>query len=172
MRGEKAFQKEPGVQLLGSPPHARGKVRSAGDQHPVQRITPACAGKSLISSAVRLSTGDHPRMRGEKNASGSPAPESRGSPPHARGKVAEAEKFISQYGITPACAGKSLSRAVFMFTSRDHPRMRGEKSCPPSNSATALGSPPHARGKDGVLQRLRCNFGITPACAGKSRDRG
>ena len=30
-------------------------------------------------------------------------------------------------GITPACAGKSFWVMAFAVTSRDHPRMRGEK---------------------------------------------
>ena len=50
------------------------------------RITPACAGKSIVFRIEAGNVEDHPRMRGEKVLlrviEGAPA----GSPPHARGK--------------------------------------------------------------------------------------
>ena len=70
---------------------------------------------------------DHPRMRGEK-------------------KMTNALNNNTA-GITPACAGKSISFLGRCYKSQDHPRMRGEKSGKQPTSQTAQGSPPHARGK-------------------------
>ena len=45
--------------------------------------------------------------------------------------------------------------------------MRGEKSKYGSMYGPLLGSPPHARGKDGKRQAKEPKHRITPACAGK-----
>ena len=71
-------------------------------------------------------------------------------------------------GITPAYAGKSLHFPFACCLTRDHPRIRGEKQVSHVRCQSALGSPPHTRGKVilfsiyGVIDR------ITPAYAGKS----
>ena len=91
----------------GSPPHARGKVVFAF-RFPVPRgITPACAGKRLISISANKAYEDHPRMRGEK--------------------LTQNICFKIVVGITPACAGKSRTAAANRNNLGDHPRMRGEK---------------------------------------------
>ena len=53
----------------------------------VRGITPAWAGKSARGPVMRITTGDHPRMGGEKNHSTCLATPQIGSPPHGRGKV-------------------------------------------------------------------------------------
>ena len=45
MRGEKFITVVSVVMLLGSPPHARGKVKVRVDVRAAVGITPACAGK-------------------------------------------------------------------------------------------------------------------------------
>ena len=55
-------------------------------------------------------------------------------------------------------------------TATDHPRMRGED---PRLAAVALiffGSPPHARGRLGFHCTQTISSGITPACAGKTKN--
>ncbi len=49
-------------------------------------------------------------MRGEKMRNGYEWTSSRGSPPHARGKVRLGDFITSVIRITPACAGKSLKK--------------------------------------------------------------
>ena len=46
--------------------------------------------------------------------------------------------------------------------------MRGEKAAVDDDLQVGGGSPPHARGKVGVLVISGDVHGITPACAGKS----
>ena len=67
--------------------------------------------------------------------------------------------------ITPACAGKSLTRCSMMMCKRDHPRVCGEKKIIVHPHFSCQGSPPRMRGK---VQSCTPDDGITPACAGKS----
>mgnify|MGYP003262152415 CR=1 FL=1 len=91
------------------------------------------------------------------------------SPPRMRGKVHQRSAKIQRYGITPACAGKSMYRTTETPWSRDHPRVCGEKPNDAARLSGFAGSPPRVRGK-GLLQVFVSKpFGITPACAGKSR---
>ena len=64
-----------------------------------------------------------------------------------RGKVCHPHLKKPFPGITPACAGKRVSRFVFGILFQDHPRMCGEKR--------------------GPLHRPEGALWITPACAGK-----
>ena len=111
------------------------------------------------------------------------------SPPLTRGKVNCFGPVLVYIGITPAYAGKSPQVCGKFPQSKDHPRLRGEKSLWLEPGQTARGSPPLTRGKayDSQLfrdaaqdhPRLRgeklmiCairfrTFRITPAYAGKS----
>ena len=64
--GEK--EKEPMEILghLGSPPRVRGKAQERVECGFVLRITPACAGKSVIDHGDSPPYQDHPRVCGEK----------------------------------------------------------------------------------------------------------
>ena len=90
-----------------------------------------------------------------------------GSPPLARGKVDHLHGVREHVGITPACAGKSLSFFLPACAEEDHPRLRGEKDPEGRTTLRSWGSPPLARGKanhPGLVAGVRR---ITPACAGK-----
>ena len=50
---------------------------------------------------------------------------------------------------------------------KDHPRLRGEKSCVLLSVFLSLGSPPLTRGKVSTAIRTYGDLGITPAYAGK-----
>ena len=52
----------------------------------------------------------------------------------------------------------------------DHPRMRGEDSADRFPRGRIQGSPPHARGRPVRDHGVRISGGITPACAGKTRQ--
>ena len=52
----------------------------------------------------------------------------KGSPPRVRGKEIWNEYFRDENGITPACAGKSYEKRLFLSGSWDHPRVCGEKT--------------------------------------------
>ena len=51
------------------------------------------------------------------------------------------------YGITPACAGKSVCIVASSDLRRNHPRVRGEESGMFDKESTITESPPRARGR-------------------------
>ena len=92
---------------MGSPPHVRGKGELSRAGASTSKITPAYAGKSWNSLALKcLLMGSPPRMRGKGN--------------HCQGGV-------NPKGITPAYAGKRQLAACRGFHHGDHPRVCGEK---------------------------------------------
>ena len=111
----------------GSPPRMRGKGRCRPPVPPVLGITPACAGKRWFVLFRCAIVWDHPRVCGEKHASACTARAALRSPPRVRGKAAAARAGLVAVGITPACAGKSLTIQKMTTRSRDHPRVCGEK---------------------------------------------
>ena len=131
----------------GSPPRVRGKVSHAVTAHLLPGITPACAGKSRIVPGIPVRGWDHPRVCGEKLGRLWQAAHNTGSPPRVRGKGVGAPHFACDLGITPACAGKRLSRGRRSGLDRDHPRVCGEKRDIQLNLAIQAGSPPRVRGK-------------------------
>ena len=65
--GEKHLREVLGVKHRGSPPPVRGKGKEAGSYYKMNRITPACAGKSNRDCGGRSYRRDHPRLCGEKD---------------------------------------------------------------------------------------------------------
>ena len=86
IRGEKQKMACKELLLMGSPPHTRGKVFNNYDNFSINRITPAYAGKSLLSGKLFPASWDHPRIRGEKHRAIATQKGKEGSPPHTRGK--------------------------------------------------------------------------------------
>ena len=146
----------------------RGKVAMPPVKTISARITPAYAGKSVISGVGGEGTTDHPRLCGEKTAVCKFPAAVPGSPPPMRGKGVCPVRAPADLGITPAYAGKSVYVLKNRRGSWDHPRLCGEKSFSHCVAPVMPGSPPPMRGK--VLQAiLQLNTGrITPAYAGKS----
>ena len=66
MGGEKFVLLLLALQLMGSPPHGRGKEAVAPFPLPAAGITPAWAGKSNCCFTFLALWEDHPRMGGEK----------------------------------------------------------------------------------------------------------
>ena len=85
----------------------RGKALSVDTTVTVGGITPAYAGKSLLSSLSQLPPEDHPRLCGEKRTAMMLGYSTKGSPPPMRGKVYAFACFFPLCRITPAYAGKS-----------------------------------------------------------------
>ena len=134
--------------LEGSPPLARGVQSSALPPHPSNRITPACAGSTIVNSGMKQLVRDHPRLRGEY--------------------FIELYALILSRGITPACAGSTFHLCGYSRYFRDHPRLRGEYKSGASERSYKLGSPPLARGVP-EMKTLKENLArITPACAGST----
>ena len=91
-----------------------------------------------------------------------------GSPPHARGIPCLFYRTFFNPGITPACAGNTMTLFPLSCELRDHPRMRGEYKWQIKSKETCTGSPPHARGIPLQILLDLQRLGITPACAGNT----
>ena len=169
MRGEKNTLLYIPAYQMGSPPLARGKEKAKQQKRIIQRITPACAGKSRYNFYCSFAYGDHPRLRGEKHLCPQRNANSLGSPPLARGKVRKLENQSETARITPACAGKRHKYNLRKRSGKDHPRLRGEKTCALKKAVEEEGSPPLARGKVFCFKSLISPARITPACAGKRK---
>ena len=134
--------------FTGSPPRMRGKDVPWSFNQGLGGITPAYAGKSAFGLLSSAESGDHPRVCGEKRVLSSPSFAKIGSPPRMRGKEGVALLSGQIVGITPAYAGKRAAANFHLGTTRDHPRVCGEKRMPPRIGFWLRGSPPHVRGKD------------------------
>ena len=84
------------------------------------------------------------------------------------------EKLVGVYrdkhftGITPACAGKTLTVSSFDGSTGDHPRVCGKNKLMNKNYKHAGGSPPRVREKHTKYNNYDDYPRITPACAGKT----
>ena len=131
----------------GSPPHTRGKARARKFSSTAKRITPAHAGKSIVSASLLVLSWDHPRTRGEK--------------------LTLFLKNTMLLRITPAHAGKSGRSGAHWCDREDHPRTRGEKRFRLTTRVISPWITPAHAGKS-----PRCGFignspWDTPAHAGK-----
>ena len=155
---------------LRSPPRMRGKDGVNDSAQAVTGITPACAGKSLSFWPIRFSKWDPPRVCGEKSPQARMVQYRQGSPPRMRGKVDADCTEALRFGITPACAGKSVKVNEPDCLPRDHPRVCGEKVSSTSPIKCLKGSPPRMRGKGALVTVERVKTRITPAYAGKRKS--
>ena len=110
--GEKCSHRSPARKLQGSPPRVRGKDPLHAQFRRAVGITPACAGKRRKDLAGKARYGDHPRVCGEKFSAMTSSSTSSGSPPRVRGKDFHGALARPWRGITPACAGKRLKKAL------------------------------------------------------------
>ena len=132
------------------------------------RITPACAGKTGIYHQSTKVSQDHPRVCGKNRLTCNNALMRLGSPPRVREKPIFTSQTDLLAGITPACAGKTLSSYNHRGLCWDHPRVCGKNVTEMVVSFDMPGSPPRVREKRFFRNKHRFIFGITPACAGKT----
>ena len=85
--GEKALRFLRPRQRQGSPPRMRGKDYEKDLKTKERGITPAYAGKSLLTRNIIKTYRDHPRVCGEKPHIGQRRFLQKGSPPRMRGKA-------------------------------------------------------------------------------------
>ena len=135
------------------------------------RITPAYAGKRRATPLNRFQQWDHPRLCGEKASAVQSYVQSQGSPPPMRGKGRHCRQLYRRAGITPAYAGKSSTRLLYVALLKDHPRLCGEKVACYLAAVLQRGSPPPMRGKAPFRFVVVACGGITPAYAGKRHQR-
>ena len=170
MGGEKISSDYRIPMVRGSPPRERGKGKARNAVTHQLRIAPAWAGKSCMNRWSRGPGEDHPRMGGEKPFLFCGGSSDSGSPPRGRGKAELSAAIDHVLGITPAWAGKRPCLPSGSSSSRDHPRMGGEKFHRWQRSDLRHGLPPRGRGKELSWIVWESSFRITPAWAGKRRS--
>ena len=146
----------------------RGKPGGEVNDALVNRITPACAGKTPQALRFCHTCQDHPRVCGENDMFVDWCFVKTGSPPRVRGKRCRCCIIISYDRITPACAGKTRQEGDCNRIRRDHPRVCGENDGEIHEDSLVEGSPPRVRGKLSRKGIMRETVRITPACAGKT----
>ena len=146
----------------------RGKLSPLAHIASQPRITPAHAGKTLLTSPIPVISSDHPRACGENIPSAFPAASMAGSPPRMRGKQRVYYDETAQERITPAHAGKTLSCIAQHVIPPDHPRACGENKLCLKRLRPVSGSPPRMRGKQYPAFACSLRLRITPAHAGKT----
>ena len=134
---------------FGSSPHTRGAPIFYIRQGLRSRIIPAYAGSTKDSMGKYELNKDHPRIRGEHDASRPPT-----------GSVG---------WIIPAYAGSTSTSSAGSPASPDHPRIRGEHAAGGRHERYDGGSSPHTRGARGCAHDCRGRAGIIPAYAGSTR---
>ena len=123
------------------PPRRRGKEDKKTRLLSNFRITPAWAGKNWPTASTTSTGWDHPRMGGEKTWFLTNSFPKEGSPPHGRGKVFGLKGGNVVVRITPAWAGKRPWMPSDSSSSRDHPRVGGEKNVLGIHLPSKVGSP-------------------------------
>ena len=152
----------------GSSPRVRGKLVQAPRRLPLDRLIPACAGKTPPWPESLWSPTAHPRVCGENPFPSRRAPHVAGSSPRVRGKPGDGPAAGARPRLIPACAGKTVRGAARFRSGGAHPRVCGENVRRALGKRGQWGSSPRVRGKLGVLGGEAEERGLIPACAGKT----
>ena len=148
MCGENDLRRIHASLIEGSPPRVRGKRAVAPQVRGPEGLTPACAGKTTAGANREHERTAHPRVCGENHRVEPRRRALTGSPPRVRGKLR-------------TCECHRLPRPA-------HPRVCGENPCRSHGDGATCGSPPRVRGKLRIVKATLADFGLTPACAGKT----
>ena len=109
----------------GSPPRVRVLLSACDYVRIYIGITPACAGITHFWDEFLNVEQDHPRVCGYYNQFQDLCNCHSGSPPRVRVLRLFRSFSRSEKGITPACAGITLSEVRFFKIEEDHPRVCG-----------------------------------------------
>ena len=134
-------------------------------------ITPACAGKTFEFRGRPREWRDHPRVCGKDSSAPSTHAPMTGSPPRVRERQTAWAYARRRRRITPACAGKTDCTDNPICWAWDHPRVCGKDLYLACYNEDIQGSPPRVRERPQFFQGFSVLFGITPACAGKTKGR-
>ena len=110
---------------IGSPPRVRELPFPWGQAENPRRITPACAGITMVFPIAAPTPRDHPRVCGNYRDTKSRIQPFPGSPPRVRELPMFSAGGAAAGGITPACAGITRRRARRESPVGDHPRVCG-----------------------------------------------
>ena len=153
---------------VGSSPRVRGKLVELFRTWDVNRLIPACAGKTSDNALKLIPCAAHPRVCGENLTLKMYSSTETGSSPRVRGKRVCPQYGTNASGLIPACAGKTQFRVPRVYVPRAHPRVCGENERKITGVDLESGSSPRVRGKRDFRRRKIHMPGLIPACAGKT----
>ena len=166
--GENARVMRLGVGSAGSSPRGRGKRKLRPNQGLGERLIPARAGKTFLTSRVCQVVPAHPRAGGENVGFFAAFFGEGGSSPRGRGKRRGKFSCRQMLRLIPARAGKTLQVHFIPYQSWAHPRAGGENSMSRRSYSAAYGSSPRGRGKRPHIDHFAGVCGLIPARAGKT----
>ena len=167
-RGENDVSTGKQRRYVGSSPLTRGKRDLPLSESLAEGLIPAHAGKTSGRPSPTGAAAAHPRSRGENANSGRPAVSFAGSSPLTRGKRADDALRLSNPGLIPAHAGKTLRSGSLIGRTTAHPRSRGENHWMPHPIDPSRGSSPLTRGKHFPFTLDDGTRRLIPAHAGKT----
>ena len=159
---------DPPYNLGDSPPLSRGAPLITRRHTKGERLTPALAGSTSRPSRPAVTSGTHPRSRGEHISSRDRVASSSDSPPLSRGAHRDVVQAGRDAGLTPALAGSTSADCSRSPGPRTHPRSRGEHTHPAARTMRSMDSPPLSRGAHLRRAGDRPGAGLTPALAGST----
>ena len=157
--------------MMETPPLTRGRRGVLNCIHPADGNTPAYAGKTGPHLRDDRRAWKHPRLRGEDRFEIAKDDRRTETPPLTRGRPLLFLVDLSEFGNTPAYAGKTCRRSRRHPSLGKHPRLRGEDPISLRVLLRGKETPPLTRGRrqdDRARGRHERN---TPAYAGKTSRR-
>ncbi len=152
--------------LSGSSPRVRGTRTFCSVPPECQRIIPAGAGHTAMSSSNPPNLSDHPRGCGAHRTADASTARVIGSSPRVRGTPVADKLDAPQVRIIPAGAGHTTIPEFRTFSRADHPRGCGAHLTCRKVSHWRCGSSPRVRGTLRRLRHARHYGRIIPAGAG------
>ena len=157
------------VDVRGSSPRVRGKLRRPPAKTPVTRIIPARAGQTSPPCRDCRAHPDHPRACGANSSTRPRKARNAGSSPRVRGKQVLPVRRGLRLRIIPARAGQTKAHRTVSRNCSDHPRACGANGPPRPDSTPPTGSSPRVRGKHDIFSKGGFVGRIIPARAGQTR---
>ena len=168
MRGERSNGRRFQLADHGSSPHAWGTHRLDDRVELFRRFIPACLGNALRLRGDLEPFAAPPRMRGERAARLMVQEFGDGSSPHAWGTRLDIGRDHLFPRFIPACVGNAFTRFPKPGPITVHPRMRGERRYPATQTLSSPGSSPHAWGTHQSLPLPSLPPRFIPACVGNA----
>mgnify|MGYP000996962147 CR=1 FL=1 len=167
-RGENSSREVASRVLIGSSPLTRGKPHPMAPRTAGGRLIPAHAGKTHGLPPQMMSTGAHPRSRGENAFGITTCRAAPGSSPLTRGKPDPRLEVGDLIRLIPAHAGKTTNARGDKIAGAAHPRSRGENIDGFVSGIKSAGSSPLTRGKRAHEVSRSSDGRLIPAHAGKT----
>ena len=134
----------------------------------LERIIPAYAGSTVVSSMEPYLPEDHPRVCGEHSSALKSGQNISGSSPRMRGAQFPNVRLRDTGRIIPAYAGTTKRHGINPDSSKDHPRVCGEHDARNRTLPCWSGSSPRMRGALVMVPTRRSVRRIIPAYAGST----